>query len=72
MLWLAEVDAVIAEVDRIASQQQDDALAVRLRGELASGRSLAERKSVASKAFHFAPSPAGAELGQRAIAAARH
>ena len=71
MVWIAEVDAVIAEVLRVGFERGERVLAVQLRHELEVASMVAQDRLAARKAFHFEPSPIVAPLAKCAIEAAR-
>ena len=71
MVWIAEVDAVVAEVLRVGFERGERLLAIQLRRELEVACALAQDRLAARKAFRFEPSAIVAPLAKCAIEAAR-
>jgi hypothetical protein len=69
LLWLAEVDAVACEAERLAEDAHRVAVALVL--ELRVARARAERESIPRKAFRFTPSDGADALALRAVLGAR-
>jgi hypothetical protein len=71
LLWLAEVDAVASEAERLAHSESARREAGALALELRVARARAERETIPRKAFRFTPSEALGEIAWRAVLNAR-